>query len=347
MKAVFLLQFLATVSMQAQLLSFHSQDLERVSETNSNKVWEVSATTSSSWNELVPSWNVVNPTGTFIHVQVKIPGSKWYSMGFWSSDPAQKRQSVLNQKDELARIETDTLITSGLHRQFTLRIEGAKNSRGEAPLIKYVGVSLHNRSTSPSNFPKLRATKVLDVPQRSQLGHADAQGWCSPTCISMVLAYWGKHIDFDVPTTAAAIHDPNWPGTGNWSFNMAYAGQFPGIRAVIHRLQSLKQVHSLVNAGIPVPISVSFDHLNGKEKDEGNGHLVVVIGFDGNGNVLINDPWPDPKGINSIRKTIPVERVHKAWQRSLQTVYLVAPEEKLAPFLKEFATEKPSETRLP
>jgi hypothetical protein len=85
-------------------------------------------------------------------------------------------------------------------------------------------------------------------------------------------------------------------------------------------------VEDCVAAGVPVALSVSFDLLNGREKDLGNGHLIVVVGFTRNGDVIVNDPWPDPKGVNRVRKTFPRAQVLRAWQRSKQTVYWIAPE---------------------
>jgi hypothetical protein len=74
-----------------------------------------------------------------------------------------------------------------------------------------------------------------------------------------------------------------------------------------------------------VVASVSFDLLNGKPKDEGNGHLVVVVGFTRTGDVVVNDPWPNPRHENSVRKTFPRKNFIRAWERSHRTVYLIRP----------------------
>jgi hypothetical protein len=53
-----------------------------------------------------------------------------------------------------------------------------------------------------------------------------------------------------------------------------------------------------------------------------------VAGFTENGEIVLNDPWPNPKGENRVRKIVPRDRVIRAWQRSNQTVYLIHPENK-------------------
>ena len=111
-------------------------------------------------------------------------------------------------------------------------------------MLKYIGVSLLN--TSVSTLETAAATEsgpemILPVPTRSQLDYAGGGAWCSPTSVSMVLSYWSMQLgrsdlNRDVPEVAAAVYDPGWPGTGNWSFNTAYAGSFPGMRAYVTRL---------------------------------------------------------------------------------------------------------------
>jgi hypothetical protein len=73
-------------------------------------------------------------------------------------------------------------------------------------------------------------------------------------------------------------------------------------------------------------VSVSYDLLHGRKLDQGNGHLVVCVGFTELGDVLINDPWADLTKDDPIRYVIPRSNLAKAWARSHQTVYLIYPE---------------------
>ena len=61
----------------------------------------------------------------------------------------------------------------------------------------------------------------------------------------------------------------NWPGTGNWPFNTAFAGQLRGMRGFVKRLEQVFELEELVRAGVPPILSVSFDLLNEVQIDNG------------------------------------------------------------------------------
>ena len=148
----------------------------------------------------------------------------------------------------------------------------------------------------------------------------------------MVLGYWAERLkrpglDFDVPAVAAAVHDPKWPGTGNWPFNTAFAGKLPGLRARVTRLSGVSDLQLLLEAGIPPIVSVSFDLLYGKEKDQGAGHLIVCVGTTAGGDFIINDPWANLDKGERVQRVVSVERLARGWSRSRGVVYLIHPTE--------------------
>lgn len=289
------------------------------------------------WDELVLSWNgKCPPRHRMVFEARAFDGSEWtrfYNMGVWTEGSS--RESIKGQRDDDASVDTDTLKCKRPMTAAQVRITFTSDNV-TLPQLNFLGVSfLDGEASAPANLATNKAAwgRTLAVPERSQLGHKDGSGWCSPTAVSMMLAYWSRaldrpELDIPVPAVAAGVHDPNWGGTGNWSFNMAFAGSFPGMRAYVTRLDELAQVEQCIAAGVPIALSVSFDLLNGKERDIGNGHLVVVAGFTATGDVVLNDPWPNPKGENRVRKIIPRERLLRAWNRSKQTVYIIHPESK-------------------
>ena len=258
--------------------------------------------------------------------------TRFYTIANWAAEPGPQRTSVHHERDGDAAVETDTLIGAHLmdaaQVRFTLRRAG-----GLTPQLKFLALSFLNPSVPPATSePNRRAWGItLNVPERSQLGHAGASGWCSPTALSMMLGWWSARLhrlelDIPVPEVARAVFDPAYGGTGNWNFNTAYAGGFDGLRAYATRLENLRLVEDSIVAGQPVALSVSFDLLHGKEEDQSNGHLIVLLGFTADGDVVVNDPWPNPQRENRVRKIFPRTQVMKAWQRSKQTVYFVAPQ---------------------
>ena len=293
------------------------------------------------WDELFVSWNANCPPGSTLKIEARAfdgtNTTRFYPIARWSAQPGPQRTSLRNEADAAAAVDTDTLICrrkmNGAQVRLTLR--GAK---GELPELKLITFSFLNSSAPfAAREPNRRAWgTTLDVPQRSQLGWPGASGWCSPASLSMILAWWSQRLhraelDVPVPEVAREVFDPAYGGTGNWNFNMAYAGSFEHVRACAARFDDLRQVEDCIAAGIPVALSVSFDLLNGKNADMNNGHLIVAVGFTETGDVVVNDPWPNPKRENSVRKIFPRAQVISAWQRSKQTVYLVTPDSARAP----------------
>jgi hypothetical protein len=145
----------------------------------------------------------------------------------------------------------------------------------------------------------------------------------------MVLEYWSHilqrpELNRTVPYVAHSVHDPQWPGTGNWSFNVAFAGSFAGMRAYVSRLDDLSHVEAWIAAGVPVALSVDYDLLKGTEGRSG-GHLVVCNGFTPAGDVIIADPGRKPVDGQRYR-VFPRRNVIAGWAASKNTVYLIHPE---------------------
>ena len=196
------------------------------------------------WNELVVSWNVRPGVHLKAEARAIYPdhATKYYTMGLWSDDPAKfPRESVRRQGDGDGTVKMDTLVLSNLTRKVQLRIT---MGGGSAPSgLKFLGLSFCNSTVPATAREPNRAAwgKVLEVPERRQGEYEGGGGWCSPTSLSMVLAYWSERLhrpelNQTVPDTAKAIADGLRGDTGNWPFNTAYAGHYPGIRAYVTRL---------------------------------------------------------------------------------------------------------------
>ena len=178
--------------------------------------------------------------------------------------------------------------------------------------------------------------RSLSVPGLSQLGHVGASGWCSPASVAMVLQYWAKESRRDdlsqtVPEVAAGVYDRNWPGTGNWPFNTAYAGSFAGMRAYVTRFDSLWEVEEWIAAGVPVILSAPYNLLSGDPQGSDAGHVVVCTGFTATGDVRINDPFTRLNRGQSVARIYQRGNVEKAWRKSDNTVYLIYPIETRIP----------------
>jgi len=162
------------------------------------------------------------------------------------------------------------------------------------------------------------------------------QAWCSPTSTSMVLGYYdalptassyswvpGGHVDPWVDAAARSTYDASYRGTGNWSFNAAYAAPLAG-HAFVTRLRSLREAERYIAAGIPLVASVSFGRgeLANAPISSTNGHLLVVVGFTKTGDVIVNDPAATQR--SAVRRTYDRGQFENVWiPRSGGLVYVI------------------------
>jgi len=291
-----------------------------------------------AWDELVVSWNAVTPPGTGLQLEARViyPGrtTQYYSLGYWSEDTAgQRRESVTGQKDEDGDVKTDTLVLKLPADRLQLRVSLFGVDQRTVPRLKLVGMSLLDSKAALTVQPPNNNAwgRSLPVPERSQLSYQDGREWCSPTAVSMVLAYWSAvlkrpELDVDAPAVAAGVFDRNWPGTGNWPFNTAFAGRFDGMRGCVTRLADIAELETLVVSRVPSIVSVSYDLLYARTPDRGIGHLVVCVGFTDKGDVVVNDPWAEFAKDDTVRQVVLRENFVKAWRHSRQTTYLIRPE---------------------
>jgi hypothetical protein len=166
----------------------------------------------------------------------------------------------------------------------------------------------------------------LDVPPLSQSvpGYPQsARAWCSPTALAMLLRFHG--VPAEVPAVANAVFDASYDGTGNWAFNVAYAGRC-GLRGVVAYLRGLDHVAAFVDAGLPVAISIAWkEHeLPGAALAHSEGHLIVVRGFERSA-VLVNDPAHPAVATRYERAAL-----DRVFREHGGVAYLVAPRERTA-----------------
>lgn len=291
------------------------------------------------WNELIVSWNVPSEVHLKAEARAIYPdhATQYYTLGLWSDDPKQfPRESVPRQRDRDGSVRTDTLILSNTVRKVQLRI--TVGGTGGRDALKFLGLSFCNSTVPARALPPNRAAwgKVIEVPERRQGEYEGGGGWCSPTALSMVLAYWSERLhrpelNHTVPETAHAIADGPKADTGNWPFNTAYAGHYPGMKAYVTRLDDIAELEDWIAAGIPVIISVSSYLSRDRATGPDNGHLIVCVGFTDKGDVVTNNPGVSVRKNVRARQVYAREKVANAWKKSKNAVYLIYPETAKAP----------------
>jgi len=214
--------------------------------------------------------------------------------------------------DDVARIATD-IVESMVP---IVAIEVRSNVALDAIAIS---TPVHRRSSAPATV-----RIALDVPLLSQYvsTHPNERGWCSPTSLAMLLAYWGR--PHDLAEIVRAVYDERYGGTGNWTFNTAYAGRL-GLRAVVMHLAGLDHAAGFIAAGIPLALSFSWTSgdLPGAPLDHSDGHLAVLRGFTRHGHPHLNDPAQSDVATTYDRKAL--ERV---WQAHGGAAFVTIPTER-------------------
>jgi len=304
-------------------------------------------TTHFAFNELVSSWNANTPAGTWVQSEIQPQlddghWAKWYILGRWTSgDSDFHRTSVGGQGDADGYVSIDTFFAKdhpavAYRLRLTLYRRAGSNSAPSVTRYSAVASNLTNeKNTFPSATSMKGTTINLGVPKFSQEIHhgeypefdGGGEAWCSPTSTSMVVAYWAGKGLAQAPTasevasipfadpwvdfTAKEVFDYHYDGAGNWPFNTGYAAS-RGLVADVTQLHNLAEAEPFIRAGIPLVASIAFESnkLTGAIKST-NGHLAVIVGFTGDGNVIVNDPAsPDDASVEHVYDRAQFER---AW----------------------------------
>ena len=299
-----------------------------------------------SWQASTPGHSLVE-----IQVRVRDANGRkgsWDRIARWTSQPAgtlrgkkvYARKSWSKQPDDLASVLTDTVRVNSTAGATGWQVKVLLLRRaGSVPVLHRVGAAATQvvARTSTSTPGKVaQAGIVLDVPRLSQMTHVGhypqwgngGEAWCSPTSTAMVLEYYGrnpaaskgfaptlngrKHADGVVDFTARAVYDHRYRGTGNWGFNTAWAGTLLP-RTKLTRLPHLRAAEAYLAAGTPLIVSVAFGRgqLTGAPISSTAGHLMVLVGFTPDGNVIVNDPAA--KSNDQVRRLYDRAQFERAW----------------------------------
>lgn len=310
---------------------------------------------------MVLSWNAETPDSTYIEIQGRVhvlgEWSHWISWGKWSST-AFTEKNRLNlpgssghaNEDGLAKIAIDELIVKGQAGetgdafQYRLTLFAPENGNaGVTPKVRLVACTLRNTLPGqaipklyPEDAPDLSSFEMdLDVPTYSQYTRdpAISGSICSPTCVAMVLGYYG--VDISPEESAWNARDYEEGIFGNWSFNVASAASY-GFTSYVDYVVPEEgadpwyPVKHQIAANRPVIVSVRYRKpgfpsplppVEGVPIDHTGGHLVLIRGFtwkDGIEYVIVNDPAASHN--DEVRREYPADQFFDAWVKKVAYV---------------------------
>ena len=273
--------------------------------------------------------------------------AKWYILGRWTyNDSDFHRTSVGHQGDGDGFVAIDTFFAKD-HPAIAYRLRltifrriGLTAAQAPVSVSRYSAVASNLRNEKGS-FPSATTmngeTIDLALPQFSQeIHHGEypefdngGEAWCSPTSTAMVVRYWQRETgtqyapsaaemswvtfpdDPEVDYTARFVYDYHYQGAGNWPFNTAYAAE-RGLVSDVTQLHNLTEAEPFIRAGIPLVASVAWESnkLDTAIKST-NGHLMVIGGFTGTGDVIAYDPASTTDA--EVRHVYDREQFERAW----------------------------------
>jgi hypothetical protein len=310
---------------------------------------------------LIPSWNATTPGASWLVVEARTTTdgrwSRWFTLARWADgDREIHPTSVPGQQERTAGVNTDVLdAPEGVEwasyqlRVVLLRPPGST----EVPIVRLVAAMASRvPADAPAGVSRGGSAWGVELPvpaysqqlhrQRFEQWDSGGSSWCSPTSTSMLLAFHGRlpapadyewvdpaHPDRFVVQAVRRVFDYAYQGAGNWAFNMAYAAR-PGVTAFVTRLRSLTEAEDFVAAGIPLAATVSFarDGLRGAGYAT-EGHLLTIVGFTAEGDVISNDPASHTIASNDeVRVVYGRAEFERVWLGSAGgVVYVVHPDD--------------------
>ena len=263
--------------------------------------------------ELVASWSADTPPGSWVEVRVVGPDNVGHVLGLWSSGEQPERRTSAVADPE---VDTDVWRPAGGAGSYRLAVLLHRLPGSPGPRLSALGaIASAGEVRTSTSSPSLGRERVLDVPRVTQRAWraVGGDGWCAPASVSMVLAHAARlPPGTDLPAAAREVFDPAYDGTGNWSFNAAWAASLAD-HAFVTRLRDLRDAERLVDAGIPLVASVAYPTggLRGAPARGTDGHLLVIRGFTEHGDVVTNDPAAPTE--RSVRRTYDRAELERAW----------------------------------
>jgi uncharacterized protein YvpB len=292
------------------------------------------------FDDLVGSWDAAVPAGGSVEMQAQVRQdgrwSRWYGLSVWVPGGA---QSLGRQEDEGGFVDVDTLRLKRKADAFRVRFVLISPKKGKTRLRSFA-VALDDSAIpleEPLPFVQGPWVRTLKVPLRSQNEEPERyrHDICSPTSLAMVLEYHGRKVA--TRQLSDMVLDRAKGIYGNWPLNVAAAAEH-GLSAHLARLPSLTHLQEEISNGRPVVVSITVregETLAGAPYRTTRGHLLVVVGFTQDGDVVVNDPAAKDRA--SVRRVYRRTEFVRAWLHNKRGVAYIVSER----FPSDFVVAKP------
>jgi len=241
------------------------------------------------FNRGLPSWNGTAPDQqSSFKVQMRFKygtgWSDWLTAGYWKNNIWTSYGST-SFEDGFIDIDYVKLDTYKSDWQFKIILE-RKNIDYPSPTIRTVSFFVSDtRTTDQVNYSVLLndnpdeifipTTHLYQYSLDPEIGGSI----CSPTSVSMILISFG--IDVEPVSFARDTYDPYHNLFGVWPRVVQNASEY-GVKGYVTQYRSWGQAREVLANGGRIAMSVG--------RPLYGGHLMMLAGFDENGNPLVHDP---------------------------------------------------------
>ena len=225
------------------------------------------------------------------------------------------KKTFKEQNDAFAKVEGDTLISKKPASAFKYQVTVLGRAK-----LDFLAAAF---TRAKAGYDASLALETLDLkdfelPLKpvSQMSYGDKKlrrRICSPACLKMVLAHYGK--DLPLGEVLKGVYDEGAEIYGSWPLNTGFAAQF-GLAAAVVRCSSLAQAEGELYKGRPLIVSIAYKEgaLKNAPAKKSEGHLVVICGFDARGNVIVMDPAASKE--SGVRRIYDRKQFASAWLKN-------------------------------
>ncbi len=255
-------------------------------------------------NEIVPSYNIKYSEGCGFSIRLRISSdnkkwSPWFYLGK-SGKVNDNSKKILENSWGKVIVDYLVLAENKFANYIQYKITFFSNKSDAIPSMSLFAISYSNSTSDKKLYTKFRKkvkikkkdwNKKLPVPFRSQLQEDKKYRWyvCSPTCVSMLLEYYG--IKEKTRKVVKKAYDDEYKIYGIWPKAINTAVQY-GLKGWLQRFRNWDDVKYQISINQPVIASIKFKKgvLSNAPIPRSRGHIIVITGFDKNGDVYVNDP---------------------------------------------------------
>lgn len=248
-------------------------------------------TSSAPFNRGLPSWNGTAPHDStafriFMRFQQNSGWSPWLTVGFWKNNlwSDYGATSYSGGRVDIDYVKLDHYVSGW---QFKIELKRTSTSLPSPTVRKLCFYTSDNHTTLQTDYDAILGDNPDQILIPTTFYHQYSldpnigHRICSPTCVSMVLQSYD--IDVDPVSFARDTYDPYYHIFGVWPRVVQNASEY-GLDGAVTRYRTWSDTREVLARDGRIVLSI------GPPLYTETGHLVMLAGFDADGNPIVHDP---------------------------------------------------------